>query len=809
MTNDLPYAVRALVHRPGVALAVVGTLALGVGLNVAAFCVVNGLLLKGPPYPESSAILQIQRASKVTALTGQVSGADFERWRTLGQPFESLAGYRTRDAVVGVAEDSRTTRAVEATAGLFDVLKVHPTLGREFGVPEERAGTDRVAIISTRLWRQLLGGSSSPVGSAVRIDGTQYLVIGVMPPGFVFPDESADVWLPFNPGLTITATDGGGRAVSVPQFPVICRVLPGWSRARAEAKVNEGRSRRDTPLVLVSLHEALMRPVRSLALLLQASVILVLAIACANVAGLLLAEGFGRAREFATRLALGASRWQLVRQLLAEAVILSLVAAITAIAVGRAALQALQAAAGSEAPQIQAIGLDPVVFGFGAILALLAGIGAALVPALRATRIDPVAGLKGEQAPNWPRRSHVAAVLGGGRAFVGGQLVVAVVLLIVSISLIASLVDSIAKRPAYTDSHIMTAELRFVRDQSRTFATRQAVIGDVVDEARRLPGVDLATFATALPLPVGISYFDLTGNLRESGDVAISDAGVTRYVTVGTDYFKLMGLPLIRGRSFMPTDASFGRSVVVVSRAFGEERFGSANPLRRTVSFLRRDWEIMGVVDDVRDPKSNRKVPLVYCSLDQLGYAGTSWTRALTSFTIAIKAGRQPDAVFGAFQTRLRRTHPDLIVGPPLSMEARLLRSMGPLNFYGAVMTGLAILALGLAGLGIFALMSRSVVKRSKEIGIRLALGAEPSGIFTMVVRDGMLLGAVALCVGLPLSFAAHGAVRAAIFGVHALDVRWVAVSAAVLAAVLLLACGLPARRACRFHPVECLRTDG
>lgn len=809
ITSELRYAARSLMHRRGVALAVVTTLSLGVGLNVAAFCVVNGLLLKGPPYPDSAAIVQVQRMSNVAALEWDVPGADFERWRSLGQPFQSSAGYRAKDVTIGATESGREVRAVEATAGLFDVLQVAPALGRTFGVQEEKPGADRVVVISARFWRSQYGGSSDAIGASLRVDGNPYQVIGVMPAQFVFPDEASDLCFPFYPGMTMTTTDGGGRAVSVPQFPVIGRLRAGTSRAQAEAKINEGRSRQNTPLVLVSWHDALTRPVRSLVLLLQMSVALVLLIACANIASLLLAEGSGRAREFATRLAIGAGRWQLVRQLLAEALIVSLVAAAAAIAIGHAAVRVMQIVAGREAPQIQAIGLDPAVLAFATLLSLAAGLGAAIVPALRATRVDPVIGLKAQGSVASSMRSRLGSRFSGGRAFVGVQLVVAVVLLSVAVSLIASFVESIQKRPAYADRHLITSELRFLGDASRTFTARQALIADVLQLAGTLPSTGGAAVTTTVPLPLGVSYFDLSGQSRDTGDVSISDAGVLRYVTVSAQYFSVMGIRLVRGRYLLPTDTLTGRPVVIVSRAFGEERFGGRDPLGQTVSFLRRDWEIVGVVDDVREPRSGRRVSLVYCNFQQLGYPGTSWDRRLTSFTIVLKARSDPETVFAAFQARLRTLGPNFLVSPPVSMEARLLRSMGPLNFYGAVMTALAIVALGLAGLGVFALMSRSVAKRSREIGVRLALGAEPSGIFRMIMWDGMILGTAGLLVGLPLSFAAHNVVRATVFGLRPFDVWWVLVSAGMLEAVLVLACALPARRACRFHPVECLRADG
>lgn len=804
--DGLIQACRSLWQRKGVTATTVVTLALGVGLNVAVFSVVNGLLLKSPPYPDSEAIVQIQRPSAVTALDGQVSGAEFGHWRDAREPFEAVAGYRTREATVGSGDRGRMARVGEVTAGLFEVLRTLPALGRPFNREEEMPGADRVVVISHRLSAVEYGDAAQALGSDLRIEGIAHRVIGVMPPGFIFPDDRTDLWIPLFPGTVVTVTEGGGRSVSVPQFPAIARLRPGTSPSQVAASLNRNRTKPGEQFAVVPWHEAVARPYRRLLLLLQGGVLLVLLIACANVASLLVAVGHTRFRDMATRLAIGAGRSHLIRQLLVEALITSVCSAGAALAVARAALISGQALAEAQGGSLLGARVDTGAMAFGLALALVAGLAAALPPALRVTRLAPASVLKAtDDTLGTGSRSRRRVT--GGRVFGAVQLTVAVVLLVVSLSLIASFITAVNRKPRYADPNLVTAELRFLAGGTLGLPARQAMIRQILEEASVLPAVSGAAVSSALPIPAGVSYFDVSGESRENGDVSFSPEGTTRYVVVSPDYFRVMSVGLARGRHLSSRDAADGPTAVVVSRRFAQERFPGVDPLGRSVFFLNRSWQIVGVVDDVNDVKTGSPRALVYCLFQQLGDKSVSWQRTL--LTVVLKARSSPDVALAELQPLVRTRYPYLAMGEATSMQARFFRAMGPLNFYGAAMTLLAVMALALASLGVYTLMNRSVTARSREIGVRLAIGASPSEIFGMVMREASALALCAIVIGLPLSLAAHRVVRAAVFGLDPLSAPLPVLAAAILEVVSLVACALPAWRACTTDPVTCLRADG
>jgi putative ABC transport system permease protein len=807
--QDIRYGLRKLAGSPGFTAVAVATLALGIGANTLIFSVVNAAILHPLPFRDAGRLVTQWATSPTVGYSGpgSLTDKDYMEWRDQNRVFSDIAAFRGQPTnLTGVGEPVRLIGAT-ITASLLHVLEVNPALGRAFAPEEEAAGHNRVVLLADRLWRSRFGSDPAVLGKAIKLDGEFYSVIGVMPEGFGFPNE-ADVWTP----LTLKSEEHNAT------LQIVARLKPGVSleRARNDAAVL-GKRRPAQPgdwewhTTLVLLTQAAAAEVRTPLLVLFAAVGLVLLIACANVANLFLARATTRQGELSVRKALGASRSRLVRQMLTESVMMAvlggslglLMAALGQSFVAKSAsLLPRNLASPSAAAHIASTGIDFWVLAFTLAVSLFTTILFGLAPTLWATRAEMNSSLKGES-----RRSTAGRTQGYMRdGIVVAEVALAVVLLVSAGLLIRSFLHLMTVDRGFDPENVLTLNISLPDSRYQTARPMIEFEEQALDRVRMVPGVKTAGGVFGLPLGNGAIGGDFTVE-GQSAAAQGSQPFIATKAVVGGDYFRAIGIPLLRGRYFDAHDSEAAPHVIIVSQSLARHYWplDEAIGKRLKPGFENDAWcTVVGVVGDTKqyslgEPPS----PAMY-----LPYAQAPATFLMQDITMVLRAGADSLALASAARRAVQAVDPDLPVFDVATMDQLVYRSASAPRFNTALLGIFAALALVLAAVGIYGVMSYAVAQRTHEIGVRVALGAEASDILRQVVRQGMLPAVIGIATGTAGAWGATRFLSSLLFGVRPTDPMTFTLVPMLLAAVGVLACLLPARRATKVDPVVALRYE-
>ena len=807
MLQDLRYATRTLLKSPGYSVVAILALALGIGANTAIFSFVDVLLLRPLPYADADRLfvpVSINAARGIQR--GSVSYADYEDWRRETAIFESAAVFQRSPATVTGGEgDAENVSSVLVSEGFFRLTNVQPIAGRGLGPADNEAAASRVTVIGYGLWQRRFGGDPGVVGKDLRIGGVPHTVVGVLAPRATFP-EDAQLFLPLVPGR-VAPEDLARRDNLIFQSLIRLTDKATVEQANARMRTIASRLEQDDPAArqgwtnsLVPLREYIVDPALSVALyVLLGAVGAVLLIACANLANLTLVRGAGRAREIGVRLAIGASRGRLVRQLTAEGLVLGATGGLLGIGLAALAIPALTALVPPDAPFVEHVTLDVRVLTMAAVVTILTVVAVSMLPAFSSSGIDPVGALKeGARGASHGRRT--TALRG---TLVIAEIAVAVVLLVSAGLLIRSLGRATSTSPGVDLDRVLAARIgvpgsRYPpRERSEFFRTMTAALADQ-------PGVQAA--AATSYLPVGGGGFGL-GRVFLAEGAAEPPAGpdvAAMWTVVTPDYFRTVGIPLVRGRAFNDRDHADSTPVMIVSSSFATRMFPNGDVIGRRV----RSWrdenvyrEIVGVVSDV--PFASLTDPtraLVYVPHAQQGWGG---------MTVVLRAASGPPEQLTSTLRRVVNTlDPELALSNVGTMTVFARRSVARERLSAALMGVLAALALGLAVLGVYGIMSYSVSMRRQEIGVRLALGASPRSVYRLVLVRGLVLTSAGLVIGLAGAMAASGALQSLLYEIDRFDPVTFGSMTVVLGLTSLVGCVLPARRAAAADPLMALRSD-
>ena len=804
LRQDLAYAVRAMRQRRGFTIVAVLTLALGIGANTAIFSVVNGVLLESLPFRNPDQLIRI-RTAYPNGKSYALSAPDFMSVREGSRVFTDVAAFAFGSStLLGMGEPKQLQRT-GVTAGFFEMLGVSPVIGRTFRAEEHRPGEGRVVVLSHGLWQREFGREPGVLGRTLTLSDEPYLVVGVLPSGFDYPSGS-ELYVPLEYGETFSATTAQGRRGEF--LYVLGRAKPGVSLEQAEADVRAvgARLQQEFPETnarltfdAVRLRDILVGDVRKPLLVLLGAVGLVLLIACANVANLLLARAAARESELAVRMALGAERGRLVRQLLTESVVLGLVGGAAGLLLAYWGTRALVAARPQGIPRLGEVGIDGTVVAFTAGIALLTGIVFGIVPALQATRHDLVGALKAGGRGGAARR--------GGNRLRGGlvvaEMALAVMLLVGAGLLIRSFVALTAVDPGFRPEGAVAISVSLQGGAYRDVARRREFFATLSERLEALPGVSGVGGTSGLPLAGGA---DMLGFRIENREPPPNEVLEIRAHRVTPGYFRVVGVPLRRGRMLTAQDREGAPRVVVINEAAAQRWFPDDDPIGKRL-VIGDPIEIVGIVGDVKQRSLARDVePEIYAPYAQ--WPDRTMQMVVRSSCPA-KAGEcDPLALSAAIRRELRALDQNLPLGELTPLESVVRESVAQPRFFTALLGLFAAVALALAAIGIFGVMSYAVAQRTREIGVRVALGARPREVVRMIVRRALALAAAGVVLGLIGAAALTRVMESLLFGVRPTDPLAFAAAVLVLTATAGLASYVPARRAAAVDPIVALRAE-
>jgi putative ABC transport system permease protein len=799
--NDLRYALRTLRASRGFTLAAILTLALGIGANTAVFSVVNGVLLKALPFGEPERIVRVFTIAPDARRSGHSAG-DFRDLQQENQSLAALAGYRTSVfAVTPRAGEPMYLDGAHVTVDYFDVLAVAAESGRTFTRTADGSLGARLAVLSQRAARDLYGSGDRAVGERPRIDGEPYTVIGVLPARAAWP-ETTRIWVlsprEVPPSLDLTRSDNDR---DVQYFDAIARVKPGVSLAGAaqdlrrvgallQQRRGSGSERRD--LGISPLREEIVGNVRFGLVVFQAAVGLVLLIACANVSSLIIARASGRQRELAIRAAMGAARWQLIRQLLIESGVLGLTGGWVGLLLGAWLTPILVRMLPAGVPRSQEIGLDAVVAAMTFATALATALLFGIMPAVHASRADAASTLKrtGERGST---RARARAAL------VVGEVALTLVLLAGAGLLLNSLLRLQRTESGLQPDDVTLVSLAVPQTRYPTGASQVELYRRVLEGLTNRPEIQ----AVGVGFPGPLRRSSAAGSLAIEGRPD-ADPAQRPYANLGSvsgGYFAAMGIPLVTGRTFAESDSATAPRVAIANLALARTYWPGENAIGKRLRLDDSPWiTIVGIVGDVRQLGLAEEPPaMLYFPYQQFRIPFTE---------IAIRSAAAQGTIASWVRRELRGIDPDLPLGSIRTLEGVLHGAVAQPRFRAFLVSAFAGVALVLAAVGVFGLISHSVTQRTREVGIRMALGADPGQILRATMRDGVRLALLGIGLGLAGALAASRVIRSFLFGVEPTDPMTLGGVALLLLSVATLATYLPSRRALRVDPVAALRAE-
>jgi putative ABC transport system permease protein len=821
MLSDLKFAVRSLRSTPAFTAVALIVLMLGIGATTAIYSIVDAVALRGMPFDQADRLMIVEETNPTGKGLGggYVAAPNFYDWRAQQSSFEDLAAFQGRNLTVHDAgHEPVALRGQMVSASLFQILRVQPLRGRAFTAEHEVAGRNHVAVISDELWRSRYGADPDVIGktftvgiggaSAATPDNGPWEIIGVMPPGFEFPVgrlKPIEVWIPFVPSAQeYPRGDGSSRNYNA---QVIGRLKPGVSRGQAYANMEQitanlksqyPRWFRDRWVGITPLHESVVGKARNWMFLLLGSVAFVLLIACVNVANLMLARATARTRDVGVRAALGASRWQLARGLLAESLVLSAAGTLLGLAVAYWGIEIMRAALPATLPRLKDAGLDLRVLATAAIAAVATGVLFGLLPALKFSR----PGLAGTL-----REGGRTGAAGMARERMRGALLIAevalaVVLLVGSGLFVSSFVKLTSVDLGLDFDNVLTMRVNPrvnfsspTRDQE--MARAAVLIEDVFSRVRRIPGVEVAAFLGNGSVPLSTGWSRTTFEIAGGGkfDDPDDQADVK---SVSGEYFKALRVPVLKGREFTEADRDPGAEPVVIINDIAEQRFFKGESAIGRLVKVNGDRRIVGVVKAVRlgGPEAELRPEAITPASRTSAFGGT----------MILRTSSDPSAIVPDVRAAVRAVLPDVVVPEAETMETMFGRLIAQRKFNTIVLALFGVLAIVIAGVGIYGVMAYLVEQRTQEIGIRMALGAQPGQVLRMVLSRASLFMAVGIAIGLAAGWMLSRFVETFLFRVEPHSVAVYAGASVLLVLAGLLAAAVPARRASKVDPMLVLR---
>jgi putative ABC transport system permease protein len=812
--NDIRYALRTFARNPGFAAVVLLTLALGIGATTAIFSVLDGVMLRPLPYPDIDRILSLSERT-TDGHNMSVSWPNFQDWRDQNQVFEQLGIYRPTTANLTGGDRPDRLNAALASSAMFGAMGLSPIAGRVFSPTEDTPAADRVAIVSERLWRNRFSGAPNLIGRSITLNGEPHTVIGIMPAAMRFPSRLTDVWLPI--GRSVAGFPPRGAH---PGLTAVGKLKPGVTLEQANADMDTiarrleqqyPMSNKNTRVSLVSYYELVVRNIRPALLVLIAAVGFVLLIGCANLANLMLSRAEARHREVAIRAALGAARGRLVQQLMVESLLLAVGGGLLGALFAFWAVKAFVASQPSTVPRIDLIAVDGRVLLFTGGISILTGMVFGLAPALRATAPDLIAGLK--------EAARTSATPGSRRirsSLIVVEVALAMVLLVGAGLTLRSFSRLMAIDPGFNPERVVTARLNLPDAKYPDRAAWTAFHREILQRLVALPGVDSVGLNSAIPLEGGGSEAPV---IAEGDPIPSPDrpATATLFQTTSPGYLRAMGIQLIKGRDFADRDTAASAPVVIVDETLVRKVFHGAEPIGKRLAFEMRGmhgegaqpmWrEVVGVVRHVRHYGLATEPPYVqlYTPFEQMPLY---YEARRPSMALAVRTTLDAEALAGSIRRELAAIDRDIPLYGLQTMDAYLSQNTEQQRLSVVLLAGFSGLALLLAVVGIYGVLSYTVNQRTQEIGIRLTLGATRRDVLALVVGDGMRLAVIGIVIGLVASYGVTDLMKALLFEVSPHDPATFAGLAALLAVVALVASTLPGLRATRVSPIDALRHE-
>src|SRR5499433_1784046 len=804
--QDVRFGARCLMKQPSfIALAVL-TLSLGIGANTAIFSVVNTVLLRSLPYKDPQQLVAVWEAQgKANQIV--FSPAEFLDYQTQNQSFTEMAAHRAMSfSLTGQGEPEQLDGLI-VSANFFSLLGVPAERGRVFQPEDGRAGAARVAIISHDFWQKRFGGASNVIGSALTLSGAPVTLIGVMPPGFqdtsqsnerqiwLNPRQVVPDWLP-NPTVDLLTMR------HTAYLRVIARLKPNVSLQQAQADLDTiaARLQQQSPRPgghgarIVSLHEQTVGDARPVLLILLGAVSLVLLIACANVTSLMLARATERYKEMAIRTALGASRWRIVRQLLVESLLLAGAGGAGGWLLAVWSEQLIVASGLREIPRLSEMGLDHRVFAFTLIVSVLTGLVFGLAPALAAAKPDLNAALKegsrsGAAGRNWLRQTLVVA-----------EVALALVVLIGAGLLVSSFARLLAVKPGFNPQHLLTMRIGLTSQQYGKSVDKKRFVTELNTRLEAVPGVESVGIGDDLPIAGTNSSTSL--KIQDRPAASPADLVSVGLHVINPHYFDALGTQLLKGRVFTERDAAGAPSVFIIDETLARRCWPNEDPLGKRIRYNSADpWgEIVGVVEDVKfDGLHLASIPHLFEPYQQNAWPG---------LVVTIRSALEENTLLAAARREVNALDPNLPVSNVRMMEEVMAQSLATRRFVLLLFGLFAGLALLLATVGVYGVLTASVSQRTRELGIRIALGGTARDVGRMIVGQGLKLVLIGIALGLVGALALQRVIGKLLFGVSPTDPLTYAVIALLLIGVALLACWIPARRATKVDPLVALRSE-
>jgi putative ABC transport system permease protein len=811
MLHDLRAAVRAIIKDRWLAFAAIFALALGIGVNATVFTLVNAVLIRGLPFPESHNLFVLGTVPHSQQGSGNISSASYQElldWRSQSQRFADMAAFTQFN--VNVADDRampEQTSGGRVSENLFRVLGQQPMLGRDFGPADGDGGAERVVILGNSLWQNRYGADPGVLGKGIRLNGEPAVVIGVMPPGIKFPTR-AELWTQVVPDADAARRDRRG-------YSIVGRLEAGATRAEAQTELDGIAARlasaypdtnKDLGVGIQTFNERFNGgPIRTVFLALQGAVAFVLLIACANVANLQLSRAIHRAREMAVRTALGASRWRIVRQLLVESVLLGIAGGAIGLLIAVAGVRMFDAAVADVGkPYWITFEMDYVVFGFLGVLCVATGIIFGIVPALQVSKTNVNDLLKeggrgnaGSRRTRWLTSSMVVV-----------ELALTLVLLVGAGLMVRSFLTLYNADAGFRTEQLMTMRMTLPAVKYPTPETRMVFYDQLEPRLASLAGAEGVAYTTSMPGFGGSrARIEVDGRPVPATWEERPEAGT---LAVSPGFLRTVGVEIVRGRDLTATDGTPGSEVAIVDQQFAASVFAGEDPVGRRIRFAVRDaapdaappvWRtIVGIsrsIHDLPQPGSTRTVGTAFVPHRQA---------APSSSALLVRSRLDPAAMMNAVRREVQAIDPDQPVFTVQTVDQMLTQATWPYRVFGSLFAIFALIALVLSAVGLYAVMAYSVTQRTSEIGVRMALGAERRQISWLVMRRGLTQLAIGLTLGLAGAFGLSSVLSDLLTGVTPTDPLTFATITVMLIGIGVAACLIPARRASRVDPLVALR---
>jgi len=819
--QDLRYGARGLRKSPGFALVASFTLAIGIGANVAIFSIVNSVLLRPVAYPHPEQLVMLWSTGTQTEKFGS-SMADIKEWRARNHVFSAIGSFDYSALTLSApGQEPERAHGAEVTANFFGVLDVKPALGRNFAAEEEDYGQRRVVLLSYGLWQRRFGGDPGIVGRTIRLNTFPYTVVGVMPRGMPFMDnrQPADLFVPlsYKPGDNMATRENH-------YLNVVARMKPGVTLKQAAAEMNVigGQLAHEFPenagmgIKIIPLEAELVGDTQKTLLVLLAAVGFVLLIACVNVANLMLARAARRQREMAVRAAIGARRARVLRQLLTESLLLSFCGAVVGVLLAFAAFSVLRNFLPDTLPRFNEIAIDVNVLLFACGAAVVTALLFGAAPALHASRSDIAHQLK-------ETGGNVTLDRAGKRArsvLMSGELALAAVLLVCAGLTVKSLTRLLGVNPGFDTRNVITFSVPLYGAEYGSTEKAVQSHNQILAQLHSIPGVEAVAYSTDLPLGFGGGWGKLVSFPGRPAPASRADVPSTMFQLISAEYFKAIGTAVVAGRAFTDADDATGQQVAIVNQAFAHKFFGSANPVGKTVlmdappglasTHLAGEPQapvrvIVGVAADIKDDNglSQPPLPRVFVPVGQAKGEG-----GFRTGLYCLRMQTDPMAALASIRAAIHEFDREVPVVNPRRLEELIGISASTQRFTALLLTLFGGVALLMAAIGAYGVISNSVAYRTREIGLRVALGASPAGVLRLVMGDAIRIALVGTAIGLLLGDIASRGLRSMLFEVRPGDPLAFGAVAVGLIATALLASYIPARRATRVDPLTALRTE-